>query len=174
MSALLTTFLKRQNRDITFIMFSQRRYYDVTFTTLDSKVTSEYIMNIVIAKSKQRWNDDVEFNTFFQCRYYDGAPRLRQLCETHRMSFIHSRMIIFPQLCAKVIKKISNDMIFVWYNESILWHQIQAIIFLLCLSSAKLEFCSLKLCKKKGLDLDFLSISKAITFQRMWCNILLS
>ena len=53
LSVVLTMLLQRENRDMTF-MFSQRRYYDVTFTTFDSKFTSEYIMNIVIAKSKKR------------------------------------------------------------------------------------------------------------------------
>ena len=42
-------------------------------STLDRKFTSQYIMDVVMTTSVQRWNYDVKFTTF-----YDAAPTLPQ------------------------------------------------------------------------------------------------
>ena len=36
-------------------------------------------------------------------------------------------MVTIPQPCLEVVEKFNYDMIFVWYEGSILWHQIQFI-----------------------------------------------
>ena len=39
-------------------------------------------------------------------------------------------MVTIPQPCLEVVEKFNYDMIFVWYEGSILWHQIQFIVSL--------------------------------------------
>ena len=39
-------------------------------------------------------------------------------------------MVTIPQTCLKVVEKFNYDMTFVWYEGSILWHEIQFIISL--------------------------------------------
>lgn len=131
------------------------------------KVTSQCILNIVIAKSKQRWNHDFKFATSYRRWYYDLAPTLRQLCETRWILTIHGLMICDHELCVKVIKKTNDDMTFVWYDRSILWHHIQAIIFLLYYKSVKNKVakCWYGACVFISCDLfwSFLCLSKLIS-----------
>ena len=127
------SLLRRWNQDIKFTTPSQ---LDTTGSnlqcmsnvaiTLDSKFTSQYIMDVVMAASIQRWNRDVIF-TRSRRLYYDVAPTLRQLCKERQMWTVHSRTLAFPQLCCNIIKKICNNAAFVWYAGSILWHQIRNI-----------------------------------------------
>lgn len=76
--------------------------------------------------------------------------------------------LAFPSFCLRVVKKINNDMAFLWYARLILWHQIQFMVPLSnskcpknCfgrlskMSNAKLESYSLKLYKKYYPALDF-------------------
>ena len=39
-------------------------------------------------------------------------------------------MVTIPQPCLEVVEKFNYDMLFVWYEGSILWHQIQFIVSL--------------------------------------------
>lgn len=68
----------------------------------------------------QRCNRNVKFATFFRRWYYDIAPRLCQRSGEHQMWTIHGHMVTFPQPYLKVVKKLNNNMIFVWYAELIL------------------------------------------------------
>ena len=57
-------------------------------STLDSKLTSQYIMDAVMVTSMQSWNPYVEFTTSSRRRYYDVAPTLHQFWEEHQMWII--------------------------------------------------------------------------------------
>ena len=64
--------------------------------------------------SIQRCNRNVKFTASPQ------LLTLRQLYKKFKMWTIDGYTETFPQLFLKVVLKLSNDMIFVWYAESIL------------------------------------------------------
>ena len=87
---------------------------------LDSKFTSQNIMNYLMAASLQRPNGNLKFKTSFRRRYYEVVPTLRQLCKEHQTWDIHDHIVTFLQACLKVVEKINNPTKFVWYAGSIL------------------------------------------------------
>ena len=107
---------------------SQRRTNVVS--TLDSKLTSKHILNVLMAISIQRGLVNVKFTKAYQRWYYVETTTLRQVWEKRKMWTIIGRFIPFPQPCLKVVKKFNNGMTFVWYAGSILWYQIQSFLSL--------------------------------------------
>lgn len=110
-----------QNIDTTT---SNSERYIIVVSTLNSKFTSQHIIDVVMTTSIQRCNRNVKFTTSPQ------LLTLRQLYKKFKMWTIDGYTETFPQLFLKVVLKLNNDMIFVWYAESILWHQTQSINFL--------------------------------------------
>ena len=97
-------------------------------STLDSKLTSKHILNVLMKTSIQRGHVNVEFTKAYQRWYYFETTTLRQVWEKRKMWIIIGRIIPFPQPCLKVVKKFNNDMTFVWYAGSIFWYQIQSFV----------------------------------------------
>ena len=111
-------------------------FHEVKFTTynvvptLDSKLSSQYIMNFAMPTLIWRWNRDFRFPKYSWYQYNNVAATLCQLCNEREIWITYGCMIIIWQPCLNITKKINNDMVFVWYAGSNSWHEIQVTIFL--------------------------------------------
>ena len=145
-NVVVTLILQRQNYNVAAVLHQLwivcsthgalwimhwQRCCNVEIATSDSHP----LHNIDITTSNSQCRADVastldgKFTTSSRRRYYDVAPTLHQLFKECQMWTIHAH-ITFQQPCLKVMGKFNNRMTFVWYADSILWHQVQAIIFL--------------------------------------------
>ena len=110
--------------------------HEVKFTTynvvpaLNSKLSSQYIINFVMATSIWRWNRDFKFPMYFWYQYNNVAATLCSLCKERQIWITYGCMITIWQPCLKITKKINNDMVFVWYAGSNSWHENHVTIFL--------------------------------------------
>ena len=117
-SVFATLKSQRQIHNVDTTTPNSQRCTNVT-SMLDSKFTSQHIVDVVMLTPTQRCNCNVKFTTSFRRWCYNVAPTLHQLCEERKMWNIHGQIVIFPQLCLEVVKKFNSDMAFDWYAGSI-------------------------------------------------------